>query len=64
MTALNNCFRRETISSHEKKRHYLECLEHYVLYLHQQLKLVGAEPVPLERVQQYRSLSNRSMRVC
>ncbi|KAF8350008.1 hypothetical protein F5887DRAFT_1070244 [Amanita rubescens] len=52
----------ETISSHEKKRHYLECLEHYVLYLHQQLKLVGAEPVPLERVQQYRGLSNRSMR--
>ena len=54
----------ETISSHEKKRHYLECLEHYVMYLHQQLKLVGAEPVPLERVQQYRGLSNRSMRVC
>ncbi len=67
MTALNNnniVFCRETISSHEKKRHYLECLEHYVLYLHQQLKLVGAEPVPLERVQQYRGLSNRSMRVC
>ena len=56
--------RSESISSHEKKRHYLECLEHYVMYLHQQLKLVGAEPVPLERVQQYRGLSNRSMRVC
>ncbi|KAF8640992.1 hypothetical protein AX17_000637 [Amanita inopinata Kibby_2008] len=53
---------RESISSHEKKRHYLECLEHYVMYLHQQLNLVGAEPVPLERVQSYRGLSNRSIR--
>ncbi|KAK2461866.1 hypothetical protein APHAL10511_006329 [Amanita phalloides] len=53
---------RENITSHEKKRHYLECLEHYVLYLRQQLQLVGAEPGPLERVQQYRGLNNRSIR--
>ncbi|KAF8626515.1 hypothetical protein AX15_004820 [Amanita polypyramis BW_CC] len=53
---------RETISSHEKKRHYLECLEQYVLYLHQQLNLVGAEPVPLERVKKYGGLNNRSIR--
>lgn len=54
---------RETISSHEKKRQYLECLEYYVMFLHQQLNLVGANPVPLERVQQYRGLNNRSIRV-
>ncbi|KAK0506136.1 hypothetical protein EDD18DRAFT_1097517 [Armillaria luteobubalina] len=28
----------DSISSHEKKRHYLECLERYVIYLHEQLK--------------------------
>ncbi|KAF8922481.1 hypothetical protein CPB85DRAFT_54328 [Mucidula mucida] len=52
----------DTISSHEKKRHYLECLEHYVVYLHEQLKLVGAQPVALERVSNYRGLSSRSIR--
>lgn len=57
-------FYRDTISSHEKKRHYLECLEHYVVYLHDQLKLIGAQPVALERVPNYRGLSSRSIRVC
>jgi hypothetical protein len=53
----------DTISSHEKKRHYLECLEHYIMYLHEQLRLVGTEPVMLERVSTYRGLSSRSIRV-
>lgn len=53
---------RDTISSHEKKRHYLECLEQYVLYLHEQLRLVQAAPLPLERVSTYRGLSSRSIR--
>ena len=53
----------DTISSHEKKRHYLECLEQYVMYLHQQLELVGSQPIPLERVSNYRGLSSRSIRV-
>ncbi|KAF9462940.1 hypothetical protein BDZ94DRAFT_1322237 [Collybia nuda] len=52
----------DTISSHEKKRHYLECVEQYVMYLHQQLQLVGSEPVKLERVSNYRGLSSRSIR--
>ncbi|KAF9015233.1 hypothetical protein BDQ17DRAFT_1418326 [Cyathus striatus] len=52
----------DTISSHDKKRHYLECLELYVTYLHQQLSIVGAPPVPLERIQNYRGLSSRSIR--
>ena len=53
----------EALSSHEKKRYYLESLEQYVMYLHEQLKLVGTEPVPLERVSTYRGLSSRSIRV-
>ncbi|KAM6498170.1 hypothetical protein JOM56_006118 [Amanita muscaria] len=53
---------RESISSHEKKRQYLECLEYYVMFLQQQLSLVGADPVLLERVPQYRGLNNRSIR--
>ncbi|KAL1670629.1 hypothetical protein GGF50DRAFT_109063 [Schizophyllum commune] len=52
----------EALSSHEKKRYYLESLEQYVMYLHEQLKLVGTEPVPLERVSTYRGLSSRSIR--
>ena len=52
----------DTISSHEKKRHYLECLEQYVLYLHEQLKLVQTAPLALERVSTYRGLSSRSIR--
>ncbi|KAL0580392.1 hypothetical protein V5O48_001637 [Marasmius crinis-equi] len=53
---------RDGISSHEKKRQLLECLEHYVLHLHEQLTMIGAEPVPLERVADYRGLSSRSIR--
>ncbi|KAI0038656.1 hypothetical protein FA95DRAFT_1567614 [Auriscalpium vulgare] len=52
----------DTISSHDKKRYYLECLEQYVSYLHEQLHLVGQEPVPLERVSTYRGLTSRSIR--
>ncbi|KAI0067720.1 hypothetical protein BV25DRAFT_1819130 [Artomyces pyxidatus] len=52
----------DTISSHDKKRYYLECLEQYVSYLHEQLTLVGHDPVPLERVSSYRGLTSRSIR--
>src|SRR5438445_594841 len=37
----NSSLIRDTISSHEKKRHYLECIEQYILYLHEQFDLVG-----------------------
>ncbi|KAG6879716.1 hypothetical protein C0992_012564 [Termitomyces sp. T32_za158] len=54
----------DVISSHEKKRHYLECLEYYVTYLHQQLSLVGYEPVRLERpTTSTRGMSSQSIRV-
>ncbi|KAJ3503158.1 hypothetical protein NLJ89_g8558 [Agrocybe chaxingu] len=52
----------DTISSHEKKRHYLECLEHYILYLHQQFELLGVTPPALELVSSYRGLSSQSIR--
>ncbi|KAI0002018.1 hypothetical protein BJV77DRAFT_970721 [Russula vinacea] len=52
----------DTISSHDKKRYYLECLEQYITYLHEQLHLVGHEPVALERVSTYRGLTSRSIR--
>ncbi|KAJ3985669.1 hypothetical protein F5890DRAFT_1508786 [Lentinula detonsa] len=52
----------EAITSHEKKRQYLECLEQYVLYLHEQLRLIGAQPRPIERFSSYRGLSSRSIR--
>ena len=52
------------ISSHEKKRHYLECLEQYVMYLHQQLLLVGLQPISLERsTSNVRGMTSKSIRV-
>jgi len=53
------------ISSHEKKRHYLECLEQYVMFLHQQLLLVGLQPIALERsTSNSRGMTSKSIRVC
>ncbi|TDL28733.1 hypothetical protein BD410DRAFT_834774 [Rickenella mellea] len=52
----------DAISTHDKKRYYLDSIEQYVLYLHHQLRLVGVEPVPLERVAANRGLSSRSIR--
>ena len=51
------------MSAHEKKRYYLEALEQYVIYVHEQLRLVHTEPVPLERVSTYRGMNSRSIRV-
>ncbi|KAI0931956.1 hypothetical protein AcW2_000720 [Taiwanofungus camphoratus] len=53
----------DTIKSHDKKRSYLECIEQYVQWLHEQIRLVGHEPAPFERVPTYRGLNSRSMRV-
>ncbi|KAL5534145.1 hypothetical protein ACEPAG_606 [Sanghuangporus baumii] len=52
----------DTISTHDKKRLYLDCLEQYVIYLHKQLRLAGHEPVPIERVSSGRGLTSRSIR--
>jgi hypothetical protein len=53
----------DSISSHEKKRHYLECIEQYIQFLHQQFDLLGERPPEMERVASYRGLSSRSIRV-
>ncbi|KAF8216160.1 hypothetical protein K438DRAFT_629168 [Mycena galopus ATCC 62051] len=51
------------LSTHEKKRLYVECLEDYVLYLHELFKEINLKPVPLDRVSKYdRGLTTRSIR--
>ncbi|KAH6917314.1 hypothetical protein BKA70DRAFT_1251858, partial [Coprinopsis sp. MPI-PUGE-AT-0042] len=52
----------DSISSHEKKRRYLECLENYVTYLEAQLRLIGVAPVRMRREETYRGLGSRSIR--
>lgn len=54
---------QESITSHEKKRHYLECLEHYVETLHEHFHFLGLEPAPLERITHSGGLDSRSIRV-
>jgi len=54
---------RDTISSHEKKRHYLECLEQYILYLHNEFGSLGLATGPIENVKTYPGLTSNSMRV-
>ncbi|EIW85920.1 hypothetical protein CONPUDRAFT_140725 [Coniophora puteana RWD-64-598 SS2] len=52
-----------SISSHDKKRYYLVCLENYVSFLDDQMSRVGSPPLTLERVDKYpKGLSSRSMR--
>jgi hypothetical protein len=46
----NFIYYRDTISSHEKKRHYVECLEQYITYLHEQFEVLGAVSAMLTRV--------------
>ncbi|RPD72393.1 hypothetical protein L226DRAFT_573141 [Lentinus tigrinus ALCF2SS1-7] len=52
----------DTIPSHEKKRNYLECLEEYVQWLHEQIHLVGQQPLPLKRVSTYGCFKTGSLR--
>lgn len=54
---------QEAITPHEKKRYYLECLEHYVIFLHEHCRRIDFEPPPLERVPGHRCLNSRSIRV-
>lgn len=54
---------QEAITPHEKKRYYLECLEHYVIFLHEHCRLIGFEPPSLERISSYPGLNSRSIRV-
>ena len=54
---------RDSITSHDKKRCYLECLEEYVLWLHNLVQKSGQTPTRLERVESYQGLANNSLRV-
>ncbi len=54
---------RDTITSHDKGRCYVDCLEDYVQWLEEQIRLVGLDPLPLDRVPDYGGLTNRSLRV-
>ncbi|KAF9489669.1 hypothetical protein BDN71DRAFT_1455817 [Pleurotus eryngii] len=40
----------ESISSHDRKRYYLECIESYSLYLQDRVRAAGFMPVPIQRV--------------
>lgn len=53
----------DSITSHDKKRHHLESLERYILWLHDQLRIVNQEPASMERVKSSKGLSSRSIRV-
>ncbi|EKM61183.1 uncharacterized protein PHACADRAFT_190331 [Phanerochaete carnosa HHB-10118-sp] len=52
----------DTVTSHDKKRHYLECLEQYILWLHDQIGLAGHAPSRLERIDSYRGLNSPTIR--
>ncbi|CAL1695396.1 unnamed protein product [Somion occarium] len=52
----------DSITSHDKKRHHLESLERYILWLHDQLRIVNQEPASMERVKSSKGLSSRSIR--
>ncbi|KAI0788587.1 hypothetical protein C8Q75DRAFT_892590 [Abortiporus biennis] len=54
----------DTITSHDKKRHYLESLEKYVIWLHDYCQMVGVSPpsIEAERVTTYPGLDIRSIR--
>lgn len=54
----------DRITTHEKKRLYLECLEEYVRYLQRQIELYGGVPVALAKSEEVTdALTNESLRV-
>lgn len=53
----------DRITTHEKKRLYLECLEEYVRYLQRQIELYGGVPVALAKSEEVTdALTNESLR--
>ncbi|KAI0702206.1 hypothetical protein C8Q76DRAFT_802498 [Earliella scabrosa] len=51
----------DRISAHERKRTYLESLEEYILWLEDQVRLAGLQPVEMERISTYREMEAKSM---
>ncbi|KAI0030657.1 hypothetical protein K488DRAFT_53769 [Vararia minispora EC-137] len=52
----------DTLSCHDKKRGYLECLEEYVIWLRERCLLANVNPGKIERVSKHTGVSNRSLR--
>lgn len=50
--------------SHDKKRHYLESLEQYAVWLDEQIKLDGLAPQKIQRIDVYHGINSQSIRVC
>lgn len=54
----------DTISSHDKKRNYLECLEIYIGYLEDQMKIVKLQSPAIAKIMKVDiGMNNRSLRV-
>ncbi|KAI0713809.1 hypothetical protein C8Q76DRAFT_693612 [Earliella scabrosa] len=52
----------DSISTHEKKRAYLDGLEEYVLWLEDQVRSTGRVPIPMRRISNYPELGTKSTR--
>ncbi|EIM92973.1 uncharacterized protein STEHIDRAFT_144208 [Stereum hirsutum FP-91666 SS1] len=53
----------DTISSHDKKRNYLECLEIYIGYLEDQMKIVKLQSPAIAKIMKVDiGMNNRSLR--
>ncbi|KZV71297.1 hypothetical protein PENSPDRAFT_684700 [Peniophora sp. CONT] len=52
----------DTLSCHEKKRNYIECLENYVGWLRAQCEIANVDAGDIERIQSYKGLGTRSVR--
>lgn len=58
------CNDSDTISSHDKKRNYLECLEIYIGYLEDQMKIVKLQSPAIAKIMKVDiGMNNRSLRV-
>lgn len=51
----------DSLSVHEKRRRYLECIEEYVVWLHDHIQVMGGHLPRIERRTYYTGLSARSI---
>jgi len=52
----------DLITSHEKKRLYVGGLEEYVVWMEEQVRLLGKQPKPMQKLPDYKGISSRSLR--
>jgi len=53
----------DSITSHEKKRLYVGGLEEYVIWMEEQIRLLGKHPKSMQNLPDYKGVSSRSLRV-